>query len=297
MPAQEKFFEKTELVDMMLEKVDTHDLLVNVPLVCKKWNELTKKQYTKTQKALSFLFDPMDQESRTRGMEYVQTPILSRYIGPFFGKPPGESIRPIAIEIIDGLHPNQPWDERLLGWGDAPASWRDMQLAQPPITKIFWVSIVPDTFEAVAELSFPKGLRMGQLYDLLRYSTNLESTRILWPGHWRPKIPKFKLSKLHQTVFHPQRRFKFTTDNAGGLVIKHHANDDVYQVMMRGTETRIKPDHWLFKYGIHLAQLQMRITREEFGEDGTNWIPAGGTKEGGKCDKEAMRYFLTITQP
>ncbi|KAI0836061.1 hypothetical protein F5Y06DRAFT_305653 [Hypoxylon sp. FL0890] len=150
--AEEKVFNITELLELILLNVKPRDILVNVQKVSKRWKEVIEGSY-KIQQALFFRVSP---ESLTEE-PYTKNELL----------PLGHSLYLDVEEFTPRTWRPQPV------WLMENASWRMMQISAPPVKTIHWQvhrlekDAIPGIPGTLVDLEFPDGLRMGDLYDLL----------------------------------------------------------------------------------------------------------------------------------
>ncbi|KAI1409288.1 hypothetical protein F5Y13DRAFT_203714 [Hypoxylon sp. FL1857] len=143
--ASEKVFANPELLELILLKVKPGEILVNAQGVSKKWKEAIEKSH-KIQRALFFEASPS--------------------ASPYCPLRKNEMLR-FDTDRLDAV------TSYLHHKGRESASWRNMQIAAPPITVMQWEiyrgewGYHQSTYKTIVEFEFPEGLRMGTLWDFV----------------------------------------------------------------------------------------------------------------------------------
>ncbi|KAI1371214.1 hypothetical protein F4677DRAFT_317516 [Hypoxylon crocopeplum] len=193
-----------ELLEQVLCFVDYPDILVNAQRVSKHWNAVIK-QSAPLQQGLgfqsSFLQPTMHNTLPTCGPP-------KSFANPsntpgFPGNVPGRMVERTLISDLGG-----DLSEYSRRWLSQGASWRGIQVSEPPITKLSWLLYDDSIYKIcdatlTAEFVFPDGLCMGDLYDLVLGTKGLHG--FMWPLPWmvhrHPSFPMElgKLDVLHHT--------------------------------------------------------------------------------------------------
>ncbi|KAJ7125349.1 hypothetical protein C8R44DRAFT_782908 [Mycena epipterygia] len=169
--ARDTVISTPELLELTLAQLPMRDLLLTVPLVCKRWQIITLSPTV--QRALFFQPDPHS--------EPVQNPLLAEMFPPFFA--PGTENRFLWPGKASSIM-SMPWSKAPHAFRRKEASWRRMLVTQPPPqTVIVTVTRHGRGGDSVqrAELN-DLSLRMGVLYDLaVPYIDRVASSfRIRW---------------------------------------------------------------------------------------------------------------------
>ncbi|KAJ7270544.1 hypothetical protein C8J57DRAFT_1065852 [Mycena rebaudengoi] len=153
--AQDTVISTPELLELALSHLPMRDLLINAPLVCKMWQEITLAP--SLQRALFFQADPIS--------EPVQNPLLVEMFPPFFApEGPDRWSWPGEADTIMSM----PWSKAPEAFKRREANWRRMLISQPPMRTM----VITETSHG-RRCNFKRqgglqdlSLRMGVLHDL-----------------------------------------------------------------------------------------------------------------------------------
>ncbi|KAI0382427.1 hypothetical protein F5Y04DRAFT_287880 [Hypomontagnella monticulosa] len=217
---QDRAFGLPEILEYILSYLKEYEILVNAQRVSKHWKAVIESSPI-LQQALLFQESP----GTKVGSQYTQNSLLKDVIPSLF----------VAFEDFDALHslamPRRANlnaisndAKNIKGWFADGASWRRMQVAQPPITKV-WMVIGKDgrysggPFAVFSDFEFPEGLRMGTYYDLAVGTRGSHSA--LWPRHVCHPLPPTEID--HTIDGHQYWPYAFPNQYAaedhGALVI------------------------------------------------------------------------------
>ncbi|KAI1759873.1 hypothetical protein GGR53DRAFT_526781 [Hypoxylon sp. FL1150] len=219
--ASSRVFDITELLQYILVEVPMRDLLTNAQRVCQRWKRVID-HFPALQQALFQQAKP----ASFVGDSYIQNPLLAGLLEDFFRVKGLSSSSTSRVSSLDmSIYPENFWFTRLRDsagqpkpaqltsrvenainlteydwdrdcfdfefvWNVKNASWRNMQIAQPPITQVRWevcrnegdnktVDFHKRFPVMIVEFDFPDGITMGDYYDLVRGTRG--SHRIKWP--------------------------------------------------------------------------------------------------------------------
>ncbi|KAI0838302.1 hypothetical protein F5Y06DRAFT_296844 [Hypoxylon sp. FL0890] len=180
--------ELPELLDSILRHVPTRDLLTKAQLVSKDWEENIK--HTPILRQHGYLepsrLVPEDARYQKNELAAFRIPdIFGVRYQLFRGHWSFSHVAPrdISAMRLKRHIRGQWWD-----WMGCQGKWRFLQVALPSITKLRWEitrldkmdSELPEELpHAVAELHFPQGLRVGDLWDLISSIRGVYN--IVWP--------------------------------------------------------------------------------------------------------------------
>ncbi|KAI1378002.1 hypothetical protein F4677DRAFT_458741 [Hypoxylon crocopeplum] len=189
MAATQKVLNISELLNLILRQVPPRDLLTRAQRVCRQWREaITNTPIPRQMLYLSA--SPIC----SVGRRYDKNTIAAFVFPPLFNtrflvaygdnayvdtQPRIMAVGRLALKFRQGI---------LWKWLRHDASWRTMHMAQPPITKLHWEITRDDRLDqdlpenlpdATAVFSFPDGLRIGQLFDLIVATKS--TCKITWP--------------------------------------------------------------------------------------------------------------------
>ncbi|KAI0903870.1 hypothetical protein F4823DRAFT_617025 [Ustulina deusta] len=166
--ARQEVFCIPELFDIIMLELDPWTILLSAQRVSKHWYFYVN-QSTFIQKHL-WLRKRVNKSRHEQ--TYESNPLLMRFMPCFFHHPGWRDV-PISTELLytkTGLH-DDTWRSR---WLVPSASWRNMQFAQPAVTKLRWElreseqGVLPVHMPVLrAAFDIPGGLTMGQVYDLI----------------------------------------------------------------------------------------------------------------------------------
>lgn len=190
-----------QILETIFLSLDQQTLLTRIIRVCRHWRStitsstpLQQHLFLKPNTTTSLIPLPSSPFHTPPPAPPTPTlnPLLLSTFPPFFHlPPPNPSIfapfahQPPALSHFPLAQKNLPALTR------RGASWRGMQLRQPPITKLG--VIIADTAYFTGVLDFPGGLRMGELYDLAwGYSSGCregghKGGPAAWCVVWRPR--------------------------------------------------------------------------------------------------------------
>ncbi|KAI1469373.1 uncharacterized protein F4812DRAFT_457911 [Daldinia caldariorum] len=184
--ARDRVFSTTELLEMAISLVNNRDILVNVQRVSKRWRDVIHASPT-IRKSLFLLPSPTLLAPHQPYTLTCLTSIIPAFLSTHSFE--GGSQRYITRDgrfMMDDIFGNFS-SEFKRKWFVENASWRRMLVSQPPIKKIYWCIyrqgrlgtpvLVP---KYMAELEFPEGLRMSELYSLLLRAKGYYA--IQWPN-------------------------------------------------------------------------------------------------------------------
>ncbi|KAF2683000.1 hypothetical protein K458DRAFT_390280 [Lentithecium fluviatile CBS 122367] len=178
--------ETPELLENILSCLDIRSLLTKAQRVSRRWNA-TITSSKKLQRLLFFqpeLPKPQNDES----VENVHNPLLTGIFNPWYAK--HFNWRTIAaLPMAECIE----WKEAVMR---PKASWRRMLVSQPPAKKVgCWRTVYSTSGELPGEdawqfrvQSFPKGLRMGKLYDITQRFVG-DNSRPACAVYWKPYDP------------------------------------------------------------------------------------------------------------
>ncbi|KAI1371215.1 hypothetical protein F4677DRAFT_450638 [Hypoxylon crocopeplum] len=224
--AQEKFFSIIELHELALLNVSNSDLLVNVQRVSKQWKALMDRS-PKIQQVL-FLQASTKSPSDTKRVKNI---LVAATLDAFFGVS-GKKLIDAPRTMIAPHLLIEKLQDKLPRWGAENASWRKMQVAQPPITKFSWQIMRQDNVGfrikrpgTIAEFNFPGGLCAGDFYDFVLGIDGLQGV------HWPSPKEVIHTSDLH---LNPKGVLRLLVDiisaaNASGSIV-------ILQIVRRRSE-------------------------------------------------------------
>ncbi|OTA56917.1 hypothetical protein K449DRAFT_468206 [Hypoxylon sp. EC38] len=220
-----------ELLDSVLRHVPTRDLVTNAQLVNKDWEATINATPIIRQHGYR------DQSNIVpAGARYEKNELAAFRIPDIFGvcywlfrgrwgfrheKPRDVSAVRLARTIRGNL-----WH-----WLDHQDKWRHLQVSLPSITKLHWEvtrldrmdETLPDELpHAIAELEFPRGLRVGDLWDLISITRGVHN--VVWPT--------VKANELRQPalVTDPVQQWRnsqdFKADSSMALILKQRVVDE-----------------------------------------------------------------------
>ncbi|KAK0642219.1 hypothetical protein B0T16DRAFT_421187 [Cercophora newfieldiana] len=176
--------EHPKVLEFILLTLDQRSLLVSAMRVCKQWRSIIAES-TPLQEHL-FLKptqSPGTVDSKTRQLN----PLLQLAFPLFFELPP---IRPSVWASF--AHQPTSLPHTLLARPNAVAitrrgaSWRRMLLQQPPASALGVITAETAYFTDI--LSFPGGVQMGTLYDLVYKYSCRDENPASWCMAWRPAL-------------------------------------------------------------------------------------------------------------
>ncbi|KAI8966323.1 hypothetical protein F5Y11DRAFT_365899 [Daldinia sp. FL1419] len=181
-----------ELLEQILLELHPKDILVGAQRVCRQWHQVItwspRIQQLLYFRKIHLVTRDLPPPSNKR---YVRNNIMTEAV-PFILPVPDclmkfWDIRLNPLEIYQKLGINPAFR---VSWLRENASWRQMQIALPPITKLYW-EVYPHhtTLRRLptirAEFSFPDGICMGTYYDLIMSTPGyyqLFWPEQVWPG-------------------------------------------------------------------------------------------------------------------
>ncbi|KAK6953016.1 hypothetical protein Daesc_005313 [Daldinia eschscholtzii] len=158
-------FHITEILEQILLHLEPRDIIAYAQRVCKQWQQVIS------------------------GNQLLAGAVELFFSHAFIKAPGGLYLIPSGGFRDEKCM--QPEPQRL--WLLKNASWRQMQIAQPPITKLYWELFqrsgrthgrMP---EMQAEFTFPGGIRTGDYYDLVVGTCACHE--LFWPEFEWPTVP------------------------------------------------------------------------------------------------------------
>lgn len=141
--------------------------LIHAQRVCKRWHEMISTSSLLQQK---LYLKPWLSTDKEQGR--VINPLLLRHFEPILAQKKtywywDHALYPSALKVPEMSIANMKNDRRIhKAFIRRGSTWRKMLVTQPPIMSIGYVSIINRDKEW-SLLSFPEGLRMGDLYDMV----------------------------------------------------------------------------------------------------------------------------------
>ncbi|KAF2477462.1 uncharacterized protein BDR25DRAFT_390079 [Lindgomyces ingoldianus] len=192
-PASHRVFESLTLFDHILSLVSPQDLLISCLRVSREWNDAISNSLILQQR---LFFKPCDYPDPSKvdwdpGVpnslfyspnepgytDYTLNPFLIRAFPRWFYAPDDMAQHCRGDNEISGRDfVNLPWNKNPEVWRRKNASWRRMEIAQPPC---FWISVqaykpdfrILDGVEILrdeeGQLSKGRGFTVGEMYDYL----------------------------------------------------------------------------------------------------------------------------------
>ncbi|KAI0122253.1 hypothetical protein F4814DRAFT_203605 [Daldinia grandis] len=175
-----------EILETILWGMEDRDVLINAQRVSKRW-QATIMGSPKIQASLFLRGIPrsLNAERYTKNhlVAYFWPKLFNATLFPY-GSYPGHTKS--SFMTLDEIRTSLDYGIREV-WLVENASWRQMLVSQPPITKIHWQVRREDLEDpqvplpsTVAEFNFPDGLRMGDYYDLVLGTRCYHE--IIWPN-------------------------------------------------------------------------------------------------------------------
>lgn len=157
-----------ELLENILLRVDMRTLLISAQRVCRHWHTLIRTSPLLQQAlylraaAAAAAADPTPTTTET-ATPSTKNPLLAELFPPWFHT--GEEYTMMDETTI----PNLAIGKRTSAFYRNDASWRRMQVRQPPVTLLGeWKrSRGPVQFDGLQLTRYPRGLRMDDLYALV----------------------------------------------------------------------------------------------------------------------------------
>ncbi|KAI1759874.1 hypothetical protein GGR53DRAFT_512098 [Hypoxylon sp. FL1150] len=297
---QQRVLHTAELLEAILLNLGYWDLFFNAQHVSKQWNAAVTGSPILQQKIfirgipLPCPESAYPDQLRFR-VGYTKNPILEDRLPRLFGI--GIGHRPLEQEnggtwssvttsdITGGVN-----NISLSRWLRPSASWRQMQVAQPPIKNVYWhIRIGDDVIGRVpmllAEFKFPDGLRMGDYYDLVAGTSN-GSHAFMWPdsrAEHRILVDTFSSSpELARLQWYLDKRFAAHRNLA--LWVSQEVSKQQRENVFRCPAS-------LVKYHSRLQNLELFEPEEEGDEESRSYTaPTYDSSEA------AMAMFLDATQ-
>ncbi|KAI0138017.1 hypothetical protein F4776DRAFT_670672 [Hypoxylon sp. NC0597] len=220
-----------ELLDSILRHVPTRDLVINAQRVSRDWAATIN--YTPIIRQHGF----RDQSTIVpEDARYQKNELAAFRIPDIFG------VRYWLIRGRWGFRHEGPRDVSAMrlartirgkaqDWLNSQSKWRHLQVSLPSITKLRWEvtrldrmdDALPDELpHAIAELNFPRGLRVGDLWDII--STTRGVHNVVWPT--------VRSQELHRPalVTDPVQQWRnvqdYQADSSFTLVLKQRVVDE-----------------------------------------------------------------------
>ncbi|KAI2472630.1 hypothetical protein F4781DRAFT_419846 [Annulohypoxylon bovei var. microspora] len=221
-----------ELLDLILRQVPDRDLLTSCQRVSRFWQDAITRTPVLRQRVF------LDScSTRPVSGRYVKNHLVAFRIPTLFsmlfrsrhgawqhrhGGPSEVVPTRLASAIRDG---------RWIEWISGRPQWERMQVSQPPILHLRWEVTRDDREDpdlpaqlpcAVAELRFPRGLRVGELWDLVTATRGVH--RVVWPTVRCGPLPS------HPVSIDPVRQWRndqsYAADHSLALVIQQSVVDE-----------------------------------------------------------------------
>ncbi|KAI1371216.1 hypothetical protein F4677DRAFT_464464 [Hypoxylon crocopeplum] len=293
--SQSRVFDTTELLEEILLGFNDRELLVNAQRVSTQWNTLIQNS-PRLQQNLFYRAGPKCLGTIQPGDRYVKNPLIAMVLPCLFNlmvRNGGEYVthtdtstittRTLAWDLDADFRPQ---------WLQQGATWRRMQIAKPPITKVFWHITRADEEDpeiklpgTVAKFVFPDGLRMGDYYDLLVGTKGTH--QITWPDFEKNDLAKLQHNLDHVRQWRSNKRIQANTECA--LLIQQ----EVVEEMSDRRPSRDELWHPRSLQCIHpnLAKLgRLEVTTDD--QDAIHWKYVKHTAG----SDSAMRQFLHAAQ-
>ncbi|KAI1762405.1 hypothetical protein GGR53DRAFT_422522 [Hypoxylon sp. FL1150] len=287
MSYQEQVFGTTELLEMIVAHLSASDLLLNVQLVSQNWNATVTHSPT----IQKFLFRRASPKPLTDA-RYEKNLLVALTLPEFFstsyfiGNP--DSKNPSPIDIAD-------FQRMILGneaWLRPDASWRDMHVAQPPITTLRWHVLREDERDyrlrlpgIAVEFKFPRGLRVEEYYDLLLGTTCQERSHYVW---WPERYDSYNsYAEVGDETYAWLNGREAAADRDGAILVEQRVHD---YALEEGRRDKLWNPSNLEKFHKNLVKFEIRENVERV--KGIPWSFATWNLGSNARKLEAMKRFL-----
>ncbi|KAI1140794.1 hypothetical protein F5Y05DRAFT_410642 [Hypoxylon sp. FL0543] len=296
-----------ELLDSILRHLPARELLTNTQRVSRDWNAtinltpiLRQQQYLNPSQRVP------------EGVRYVKNELAAFRIPDIFGVRYTFTrgvwkFRHVKPAKVSSTRLRRSIRGEWYDWTRSDHKWRNLQVAIPPITKVRWEVMREDREEndtlpfalpdAIAELHFPEGLRVGQLWDIIRITKGVH--RIFWPSVTPGTLRRPALVGDREDDWLSQEAYN--ADSSYTLVLQHRiVHEDDYDTEEEesendegGEDNGISPDMHvsiglkplLRRHNIQIQSLSVLAYDEEDGD----WIYA-------KVNGDLVRRFTVFAQ-
>ncbi|KAI1459795.1 hypothetical protein F4805DRAFT_472843 [Annulohypoxylon moriforme] len=191
--AQREAFQDSELLERIILFINDGKTILKLQRVSRKWRD-TINRSTKLQRRLFFLSTPASPTTQPRDKNLMIAFIAGNFFSTKFSSQGTLLKRDIGYSVVSMWAPPPCMTLPLKqAWLAPNASWKKMQISNPPITKIRWQVRLPSAPEfhrglpiVMAEFEFPNGLTMEDLYNLILGTEGFHV--IIWPEKWKADL-------------------------------------------------------------------------------------------------------------